>query len=247
MLRRSLLTMGALVILLLAVVVYVMTTPNDIKPPVVLPVTTSSVPPTTQSPTTSPAPTPSVTTSTRLVIDGSAPTELYIPRLKKTIDLSKAVCPLSTVNGEVMLDPDRNDFTKACYFVNKEYPYSLPGTDAPDIAVLAGHTSRLLPSASFNVFYDWRKAQFTVRKDDELWGKTAKSGKHWLVYKAADLLTPKKYAASGSVSLMNDPAVWGTAPTPGVLVTIGCLQPKEAGKHSSENIAIKWQFSRVEL
>ena len=179
-------------------------------------------------------------------ISGSAPTQIYLPRLGVTIDISDVapVCPVTTINGEPMLDPDRSNYTKACYFVDRRYPYALPGTNALDLAVLAGHTSRQFPSA-FNVFYDWQNAQFTVRKGDELWLKTAESGGSWLVYTATDLLTPKKYAASGSVSLMDDPSVWGTAPTPGVLLTIGCLQPQDLGQRSSKNFVIKWRFTRV--
>lgn len=253
--RRISLAIGVFLVVILTGAAFVLSNPQLIHPvqrqtpSTSLPVPTDTATGDEQAPTSVPTPTltviPSPTTQGP-VIAASQPTTLYIPRLKKTIRLSDKVCPTSIVNGETMLDPDRKDYTKGCYFISKDYPYSLPGTDAPDLAVFAGHTARTIPSAAFNVFYNWQKGKFTVAKGDELWVKTVKSGKRWLVYAATDLMTPRKYAAKGKVSLMNDPAIWGAAPTPGVAITIGCRQSPTPGVPSSENIVIKWRFSRVE-
>jgi hypothetical protein len=193
-----------------------------------------------------PEPTVDPTTKKAVVIKDSKPVELYFPRLKKHVLLDGKICPVTyDENGKPMLDPDRSDYTKACYFVSPDYASELPGTNAPDVSIFAGHTWRN-GAAAFNILYDWKKGQFLVRAGDEVWVKTIASGKRWLVYKATDTLKTAKYAAKGKVTLMNDPAVWGTKPTPGVLITVGCLQPKNTNLHSSENIVIKWKFARVQ-
>lgn len=239
-----------MLLIAMGVVGFILTSPS---PPQTLPVvpmptsieSTSEVPAPTTTTAAGPTPSPTLTPSV-VTIGGSVPTKMYVPRLKKTVLLATKLCPVVSKDGQLMLDPDRNDFTKACYFVGGAYPYVLPGTNAADIAVLAGHTSHQKSTAAFNIFYDWKKGVFTLKPGDEVWVQTKKSGSRWLVYKATDLLTPKKYAASNKVSLLNDPKVWGTAPTPGVLLTIGCLQSKNIGQPSSENIVIKWKFDRVE-
>lgn len=252
--RIPLLWIGFVLVVALGIVGYILTMPTNTpalpretnRPVPTSIISTGEVPvPTAPAPT--PEPTMSVSTAVPVIgITGSTPTKLYVPRLKKTVVLASKTCPVVSVDGQAMLDPDRSDFTKACYFVGKGYPYVLPSTNAPDIAVLAGHTGRTVPNAAFNIFYNWKKGVFTLKPGDEIWIQTKASGSQWLVYKATDLLTPKKYASDKKVSLMNDPKVWGTAPTPGVLITIGCLQPMDFSQHSTENIVIKWQFSRVE-
>lgn len=248
---------GLLLVIVLARVGYILTLPQTTEPQSVATVSPTSATTTDVAPVPTSTPTPTLTPResatiqpsvppVMVKIDGGIPTQLYVPRLSKTIVFDTKTCPVVSVDGQAMLDPDRDDFTKSCYFVNKAYPYVLPSTDAPDLAVFAGHTSRNRENAAFNIFYDWQKREFTLKSGDEVWVKTKTSGPRWLVYKATDFLTPEKYAAGNKVSLMNDPRVWGTAPTPGVLVTIGCLQPKDTTQRSRENIVIKWTFDRVE-
>ncbi len=243
--RTPILWIGLLLVIVAVGVSYILSLSDATQ---ATPVVSSSSTPAMTEPTATPprTPTEQPPITTPVTIGGSAPTKLYVPRLKKTVEFSTKTCPVVSVDGQAMLDPDRNDFTKSCYFVDKEYPYVLPSTNAPDLAVFAGHTSRGRPSAAFNIFYDWKKGEFTLKPGDEIWVQTKMSGSRWLVYRSTDLLTPKKYAAGSTVSLMNDPRVWGTAPTPGVLVTIGCLQPKDPDLRSQENIVIKWKFDRVE-
>ncbi|MBC7764724.1 hypothetical protein H7Y29_03325 [Microbacteriaceae bacterium] len=249
--RTLKLWIGFVLLLAVCVVGFVLTqpdsqqTPTDSPAPTVLVEPSEAMPEPSSTPSKEPTPSTSATSSA-VQIAGSAPTKIYVPRLKKTVILATRTCPVVLKDGQAMLDPDRNDFTKACYFVGGTYPYVLPSTNAKDIAVLAGHTSHQSSNAAFNIFYNWKKGVFTLKPGDEIWVQTKKSGSRWLVYKATDLLTPKKYAAGNKVSLMNDPKVWGTVPTPGVLITIGCLQPKDISQHSSENIVIKWKFDRVE-
>lgn len=255
--RTAVLWISFVLIMAFGVVGFILTSPKPIQPELVIPPPISTgetvepisppvVPSTDPSPEPSASAKPSTLSPATITIGGSTPTKLYVPRLKKTVVLATTPCPVVSKNGQAMIDPDRDDFTKACYFTRKGYPYVLPGTAAPDLAVMAGHTSHQKSNAAFNIFYNWKKGVFTLKKGDEVWIQTKKSGSRWLVYKATDLLTPKKYAAGNTVSLMNDAKVWGTAPTPGVLITIGCLQPKDFNELSSENIVIKWQFDRVE-
>ena len=45
--------------------------------------------------------------------------------------------------------------------------------------------------------------------------------------------------------LANDTSVWGTAPIPGRLLTIGCLQPTDLSQASTRNVVVAWDLGAV--
>ena len=180
------------------------------------------------------------------VIAQSPAQKLYFPRKKQTRTVAAKVCPtIKDTDGSDMLDPDRTDFMVACGFVRKDYAYVYPGSVTKDLAVIAGHTWQG-GDAAFNFLYDWKKGKFLISDGEEMWVQTKESGDDWLVYKAAQFFTPMKYAGSKGTSLTESSDIWGTKPQPNVMITIGCLQQKVPGERSIQNIAIKWQFDRVE-
>ena len=195
--------------------------PTPASPPTVTP----------SSPAASPSPTPTPAPN----IAPSRPLEILLPKAGARIQIATDVCPV--VDG--MLDPDRRDYMVACYYVAPDKPYSEPGSEAPDIAVLAGHTWRDGPAA-FNVLYDWASQAFTVAEGDEIWVRTEASGTHWLVYRAVSFHTPAKYGG-----LAADTNIWGEGPVPGRLLTIGCQQQVQEGVHSTNNIVVVWTYDRV--
>lgn len=147
-------------------------------------------------------------------------------------------CP---VNSEGSWEPDQTKPQAACYVKDATHPYVWPATVAPDLTVIAGHTGQQV-KAAFNLLYDWHTQQFAVKANDEVWVKTVSSGTRWLVYKATQFYTPDKYGARG---LEYDTDVWGTAPQPNTLITIGCLQPQTVGVETTRNIVIKWAYVGV--
>ncbi len=196
----------------------------------------SATPTVTASPSESVTPSAAVPVSSAPVatIAGARPVQLRVPRLGVTIEVAAKPCPV--VKG--VLDPDRSRMMVACYYVAPDRPYTLPGTATSDLSVLAGHTWRG-GDAAFNALFDWKRQAFTVTLGDELWVRTEASGQSWLVYRAIALHTPRKDA------LADDPEVWGTAPLPGRLLTIGCVQPTDLSATSSSNAVVAWQFSGV--
>jgi hypothetical protein len=163
---------------------------------------------------------------------------MYFPSIKKYVPLDDKSCPQ---DADGLFDPDRTKMMAACYVNNPKFVYVLPGTKTADVSVMYGHTWRQ-GQAAFNVLFDWKRQQFTIKKGDEVWVRTKASGRRWLVYKASEFFKPAKY---GDKSLRTDTKIWGTAPMPNTLITAGCLQPQDLDLHSSRNIVIKWQFAGV--
>lgn len=189
------------------------------------------------TPTVTSSPTPSPSPTSPPAVAPSTPLALYVPRIDVTVPLDTDPCPVV----DDMLDPDRDRLDEACYYVAPDKPYSLPGTDAPDIAVFAGHTSRKV-DAAFNWLYDWTGQKFSVELGDELWVRTEASGSTWLVYTAESLHTPNKLGG-----LAEDTTIWGTEPVPGRLLTIGCLQPLDRNLPSSENVVVVWTYESTHV
>ena len=205
--------------------------------------TITSTQPVAEPPLPEPRPKPTVPDR---VIAQSPTQKLYFPRKQQTRTVAAKICPtIKEVDGSDMLDPDRTDFMVACGFVRKDYPYVYPGSVTEDLAVIAGHTWQG-GDAAFNLLYDWKKGKFLISDGEEMWVQTEESGDDWLVYKAQQFFTPMKYAGSKGKSLAESTDIWGTKAQPNVMITIGCLQQKVPGKRSVQNIAIKWQFDRVE-
>ena len=168
----------------------------------------------------------------------SIPVRMRVPSVGLDATILSVACPLDA-NGD--LHPAT--LGEACYYTTPDKPYELPGTTTHDVSVLAGHTCRWCGDAVFNPLYDWQNQQFRVKIGDELWLKTEKSGEQWLVYRAIATYTPKK--GSGTGSLRESTEIWGAAPKPNRLLTIGCLQPNDGAPASSENIVIEWEFADV--
>lgn len=170
----------------------------------------------------------------RVAVPAGRPLMLYFPKLKTSVRLDDKSCPQ---NEDGLFDPDRTNLMAACYVHNPSYVYEFPGTNAKDVAVFYGHTWRE-GEAAFNLLYDWERQRFNFQRGDEVWVRTVTSGKQWLVYRAENFFTPFKH---GRTSLVNDETIWGAAPMPGKLITVGCLQPLS----SNRNVVIRWQFAGV--
>ena len=175
--------------------------------------------------TTSPAP-------LEVSVDPSKPVEMYIPSLDLRAEFEQESC--ATTDGAI--DPD--SMSKACTYTADDRPYSLPGTDASDIVVIAGHTGAGVP-AVFNDLYDGSADKHQVHIGDELFVRTEESGDLWLVYEATDLHEPEKSGLSQSEE------IWGTSATPGRLLTISCIQPANLLQAAVKNAVVGWQYSRV--
>lgn len=114
-----------------------------------------------------------------------------------------------------------------------------PGSDTPDLSVIAAHTSFGSVDEGFNRFYDWREAQFMIELGDEVWVKTEASGDGWLVYKLVNqVFVPKGELADSS-------EVWGKAAKPNHLLLIGCRQIAP-GEPSQDNFVLDFVFDRVD-
>lgn len=124
---------------------------------------------------------------------------------------------------------------KACTYTADDKPYSLPGTDAKDIVVIAGHTGAGV-DAVFNNLYDGTKNTHTIHLGDKLYVRTSTSGTKWLMYTATDLHDPQKGV------LAEDESIWGTGPMPGRLLTISCVQSANLLAASVRNSVIGWQL-----
>lgn len=115
---------------------------------------------------------------------------------------------------------------------------SQPGTNAPDIAVIAGHTGAGVP-AVFNNLYDGTNDRHTVALGAKMYLRTESSGDNWLRCTATDLHDPQK---SG---LSEDQSVWGDGPIPGRLLTISCIQTANPLAAAVRNSVVGWQLDGV--
>lgn len=159
----------------------------------------------------------------------SAAEEMFIPAIDVHADFEDGACRVK--NGAI--DPATLD--KACTYTADDKPYSLPGTNSPDIVVIAGHTGAGVP-AVFDNLYDGSADHHRVKVGDKLYLRTADSGDNWLVYAATDLHDPVKEGLS------EDSSVWGEGATPGRLLTISCIQPANPLQASVRNAVVGWQF-----
>lgn len=157
------------------------------------------------------------------------PVEMVVPVLGLRAGFEEADCRV--VKGAI--DPKTMD--KACALTGEGYPYELPGTDAKDLVVIAGHTGAGV-SAVFNKLYDGTAERHNVAVGDYLYVRTETSGQDWLVYRATDLHDPDKKA------LASNPEIWGNEPMPGRLLTISCVQPSNLLANSVRNAVVGWQL-----
>lgn len=166
------------------------------------------------------------------VIEPSAAVEMFIPAIEVHAEFEDGSCRVKdgALNPETM--------TKACTYTAADRPYSLPGTNAPDITVIAGHTGAGVPGV-FNNLYDGGANKHKVTLRDKLYLRTANSGDNWLVYSATDMHDPVKEG------LAEDTTIWGEGPMPGRLLTISCIQPLNLLEASVRNAVVGWQFEGI--
>ena len=164
-------------------------------------------------------------------IADSRPLEMYIP----AIGLDAAFESNDCRAHDGTIDPATLDL--ACAYTAPDRPYSLPGSQAEDIVVTAGHTGSGV-EAVFDKLYDGSADHHTVREGDVLYLRTEASGEAWLKYTATDFHDPVK------ASLSSDASIWGYGPTPGRLLTISCIQPPFY-QQSVRNAVVGWQFQGV--
>ncbi|MBU5654574.1 sortase [Corynebacterium aurimucosum] len=180
-----------------------------------------------------PAPQPTdVVTEPAAVIEPSPAVEMYIPAINVRTEFEEGSCRIK----DNKINPD--SMNKACTYTAEDKPYSLPGTDAQDIVVIAGHTGAGVP-AVFNNLYDGRADEHKASIGDKLYLRTQSSGAQWLVYTATDLHDPSKEG------LEQDEDIWGTDAQPGRLLTISCIQPANPLAAAVRNAVVGWQFEGV--
>ncbi len=180
-----------------------------------------------------PAPQPTeVVTEPAAVIEPSPAIEMYIPTIDVRASFEEGSCRVK----DNKINPD--SMNKACTYTAEDKPYSLPGTDSPDIVVIAGHTGAGVP-AVFNNLYDGRADEHKAAVGDKLYLRTQNSGEQWLVYTATDLHDPSKEG------LEQDESIWGADAKPGRLLTISCIQPANPLAAAVRNAVVGWQFEGV--
>ena len=180
-----------------------------------------------------PAPQPTeVVTEPAAVIEPSPAVEMYIPTIDVRAEFEEGSCRVK----DNKINPD--SMNKACTYTAEDKPYSLPGTDSPDIVVIAGHTGAGVP-AVFNNLYDGRADEHKAAVGDKLYLRTQNSGEEWLVYIATDLHDPSKEG------LEQDESIWGADAKPGRLLTISCIQPANPLASAVRNAVVGWQFEGV--
>ena len=108
-------------------------------------------------------------------VAGSDPTALSIPSVGLNASFEKGPCRL--IDGTV----DPASLSKACVFTDPSKPYELPGSDAGDIVVIAGHAAAGVP-AVFDKLYNPSAEAHTVAVGDAMYLRTEASGKWWLKY-----------------------------------------------------------------
>ena len=170
-----------------------------------------------------------VTAEEAPAIDPSPAVELFIPAIEVHADFQDGSCRV--VNDAI--NPD--SMNKACTYTAEDRPYSLPGTTAQDIVVIAGHTGAGVP-AVFNNLYDGSANEHKVRLGNKLYVRRQNSGQNWLVYTATDLHDPDKQGLS------DDASIWGEAPMPGRLLTIGCIQSANPLEAAARNAVVGWHY-----
>lgn len=162
-------------------------------------------------------------------IPPSQAVEMFIPAIDVHAEFQDGSCRVK----DGAINPETMD--KACTYTAGDRPYSLPGTNSPDIVVIAGHTGAGVP-AVFNNLYDGSADHHRVQVGDKLYVRTADSGDNWLVYTATDLHDPMKEGLS------EDSSIWGEGASPGRLLTISCIQPANPLQSSIRNAVVGWQF-----
>ncbi|MGX4762813.1 hypothetical protein ACWJIK_11920 [Corynebacterium minutissimum] len=180
-----------------------------------------------------PAPQPTeVVAEPAAVIEPSPAVEMYIPAIDVRAEFEEGSCRVK----DNKINPD--SMNKACTYTADDKPYALPGTDSPDIVVIAGHTGAGVP-AVFNNLYDGRADTHKASVGDKLFLRTQNSGEQWLVYSATDLHDPSKEG------LEQDESIWGANAKPGRLLTISCIQPANPLASAVRNAVVGWQFEGV--
>lgn len=164
-------------------------------------------------------------------IAASRPVEMYIPSIGLDAGFEPNDC--RAIDGAI----NPATLNLACAYTAPDRPYSLPGSNAEDIVVIAGHTGSGV-EAVFDKLYDGSADHHNVRIGDVLYLRTETSGEAWLKYTATDLHDPVKAALS------SDTSIWGEGATPGRLLTISCIQPPFY-QQSVRNAVVGWQFQGV--
>jgi len=162
----------------------------------------------------------------------SRPIEMTIPKVGLHAEFEKNDCLLK----DNAIDP--STLSEACVYTADDRPYSLPGTDASDIVVVAGHAAAGVP-AVFDKLYDPSNEHHTVTVGDAMYIRTEQSGDHWLKYEATDFHEPDKTALAQSKE------IWGDGPMPGRLLTVTCIQPANPFAPSVKNAVVGWQLEGV--
>ena len=177
-------------------------------------------------------------------IDGSVPVKLHFPSIKDAGNV--VTVPVATrcnwVEGNT-IDPDRSRMDAACYAMGNGKPYVLPGTQAKDVAVIAGHTMKLprggKSKIAFNPLRQWTRDRVMLRIGDTVEVYTKASQK--LAESCRLVYRVDKYWEIDKGRLAGADEVWGKKPMPNTLLLIGCKQRQ--GGPSLENVV--WRAKLV--
>lgn len=159
------------------------------------------------------------------VIGTSPATQIYIPNHNPQLVISTSV---QALNGcQSVIDPPHSGKEFGGVFGCTDF--AQPGTNSPDLTVIAGHSSKVVNTA-FNRLYLQGK-RFVGQ---EVWLKTAKTGSHWLVYRINAVYEPSK------ADLPYMSKVWGVpgVPNGGRIVVVTCRQQPEVTPAVRNYVAI---------
>lgn len=188
-----------------------------------------SLPPPTITASWAPAPSPDPSESVSSAPEpfpASRALQIYVPSSRKEFVISDPVLPMDSSCMPV-IQPPLSGPTVGSVFQCMDF--AMPGPTAPDLAILAGHSSLHLDTV-FNKLY----RQGETLEGREVWLRTATSGKRWLVYRIQRTYEPLKT----ELPYMTD--VWGTPqqPASGRLVLVTCLQNADGSDSVRNFIAV---------
>jgi hypothetical protein len=157
--------------------------------------------------------------------------EIYLPNSNPDLVISTSVEALGGCRS--VIDPPRNGPDVGGVFGCTDF--AQPGTSSPDLAVLAGHSSKKLDTA-FNRLYQ----QGSALTGQTVYVRTEDSGDRWLAYRIEHTDTPQQDELPYLTS------VWGGdgSSTAGRLVLVTCQQNDDGTPATANYVAVA-QFAGV--
>lgn len=167
-----------------------------------------------------------------IVIKTSAPTTLYLPNDDADKDIRTELLPLEC-GINIPYPTSGPKVWRGFYCTDR----ALPGTDMPYYGIITGHSTT---SSQTDTVMNRLLANSEKIVGKQIYVRTKKSGKRWLVFTFTEVVTVPKDDLGAAKS------VWGTndTSTAGRLVFLTCGQ-KRYGYSTHDNVLIVAQFSGV--